>query len=734
MKLLYTALSVCSFLWLAAPAHAQPPGVDPGYRLEIQKTTLNVTIDGVLDDPAWSTAATARDFWVHFPVDDARSRFGTEVRLTYNEEFLFLAVVCADSGAQIIQTLRRDSRIDDSDAFFIVLDPLNEKTNGFAFLVNAAGAQTEALISINDVDTNWDNKWYSATRQNGDHWTAEIAIPFRSLRFEENLAEWGINFGRMDKKRNEEHTWTRVPLQFENHDLGYLGTLSWDQPPKKVKANGSLIPFVTARIDENQAQGKDPEFQADAGLDAKWAVTSSLNLDLAVNPDFSQVEVDQQVTNLTRFSIFFPERRTFFLENGDIFGSFGMNQTQPFFSRTIGLNTEGAPVPILFGARLSGSIGEKTRIGIMDVQTKNETANPGQNYAALALHQRIFKRSVVRGYFLNRQATDTKESTADEYGRNAGLAMNLISSDGKWSGLAGFHQSYKEGINENAYALTGNISYNGKNFRTFIDASHVRSNYYADMGFVPQVANYDAERDTFIRLGYTTALNMIDYYYLPKNHPRINQHWFGLENLPTFNEGIGLTDWYTRLRYFIVYKNTTMLRFRLNNNYINLQFPFSFTGDTPLPAKEYDNFEFNMQYDGDRRKLFSYDLFAVYGSFYGGSKFTYRAGLNFRRQPWGLFSLNLEQNFLRFPDPYGRADLTLLGARLEFNFSTSVFWNTFIQYNTQSNNFNVNSRFQWRFAPMSDFFLVYTDNYLIEPTFGPKSRSLVAKLTYWLNL
>lgn len=705
---------------------------DPGYRFEIAKAGSAILIDGVLDDTTWAQAPKLESFWLHFPIDDARPHHNTEVQLAYDEEFIYIGVVCFDSSTQVIQTLRRDSRINDSDAFFVVMDPLNEKTNGFAFQVNAAGAQAEALVSLDDIDLNWDNKWYSATRQYADRWTAELAIPFRSLRYAENVREWGINFGRVDRKRNEEHTWARVPLQFPAHDFGYLGILAWDTPPPKAKSLASVNPFVSARVDQTGNSQLEPD--AAIGLDAKVAVSSSMNLDLAVNPDFSQVEVDQQVTNLTRFSIFFPERRTFFLENSDVFNAFGVGSVQPFFSRRIGLNADGTPAPIQFGARLSGSLDEKTRLGVMDVQTRSLEDTPGQNYAAFALHQRILKRSVVRGYMFNRQATQAGEWDAQDYGRNAGLDLTLISPDGKWSGSSGFHQSFKPNISGNDYALTGTINYNGRQFRTFLNASHVRADYYADMGFIPQTVNYDAERDTFIRLGFTSLLNMIDYYHFPKNHPRINQHWFGLENIVTTNTGIGLTDWYTRLRYFIIYKNTTRLRFRLNNNYINLQFPFSFTNATPLPAKEYMNTEFNIQYDGDQRKLLSYDLFAVYGAFYGGSKLTYRAGLNLRQQPWGIFTLNVEQNLLRFPEPYGKANLTLIGGRAEINFNTRVFWSTFVQYNTQLNNFNINSRFQWRYAPMSDFFLVYTDNYLIEPSLTPRNRSLVLKLTYWLNL
>ncbi|MEL6926947.1 MAG: hydrolase, partial [Bacteroidota bacterium] len=213
----------------------------------------------------------------------------------------------------------------------------------------------------------------------------------------------------------------------------------------------------------------------------------------------------------------------------------------------------------------------------------------------------------------------------------------------------------------------------------------------------------------------------------------VNFHWSGLENFAYFNPDASVNQWYTRLRHFIFFKNTSQLRFRLNNNFVSLLFPFGLT-EVPLPVGDYNMTEFNVQFNTDTRKKLNTEWFVVYGQFYNGNKLTYRGSLSYRAQPWGNFTIGIEQNDIWLPEPYGNVNFTLLTGRVEINFATNLFWTTFVQYNTQANNFNINSRFQWRFAPMSDLFVVYTDNYLISDIFGPKNRSLVVKASYWLGL
>ncbi|MEL6717130.1 MAG: DUF5916 domain-containing protein [Bacteroidota bacterium] len=599
--------------------------------------------------------------------------------------------------------------------------------------MNAKGAQSEALITPTDADPSWDNRWFVEVQNYADRWTIEMAIPYKSLRFKTDIATWGINFIRNDPGSNEVHVWSPVPRQFDAFDIGYLGQLNWDVAPASVGKNVSLIPYAKAENNQSFEPKTPAETQLEVGGDAKVALTPTLNLDLTYNPDFSEVEVDRQVTNLTRFNIFFPERRQFFLENADVFNEFGQFADRPFYSRRIGLDARGSRVPILYGARLSGNVNSKLRLGMLNMHTAGDEDRLAQNYSAVTFQQRVWERSSIKGIFLNRQAYDGGESLENDYGRNLGGEFNYSTADGKWRAQSGYIHSFKEGFDTKNQHAYGRFDYDGQRFRTFLTVQHMGENYFADMGFNGRLLNFNPETNEVVRLGFTQIANMLNYYIYPESSKNVNFHWSGLENFVWVNDGTGLNEWYTRLRHFIFFKNTSQLRFRLNNNYVDLVFPFAIT-ETPLPAKAYNMTEFNVQFNTDLRKRLNTEMFIVYGQFYNGTKLTYRGSLSYRAQPWGNFTLGLEQNNIWLPEPYGNVDFTLATAEVEINFATNLFWTTFLQYNTQADNFNINSRFQWRYAPMSDLFIVYTDNYLVADLFGPKSRSLVLKFSYWLTL
>ncbi len=701
------------------------------YKYSMSSTDQKIIIDGELTEQIWSRVEVMQQFWLQAPVDNKRAEVKTEVRMTYDRENLYVAAVCYDNPPYVIQTLKRDN-FGESDAFAIVLDPVGKKTNGYGFGVNVQGAQTEALIVPNGSDDSWDNKWSVSTHQYEDRWTVEMAIPFKSMRFDKDNKVWGVNFTRIEPGSNEVHVWHPVPRQFEFSDLGYYGTMIWEEPPETPGSNISLIPYSTLRSIKSEGQDQDAEI--DFGGDAKIGLTSSMNLDLTINPDFSQVEVDRQVTNLTRFNIFFPERRQFFIENADIFGGFGQGANQPFYSRRIGLDPTGRTVPILYGARATGNISPKTRLGVFNIHSRSDDDFYGQNFSAFALHQRVGQRSLIKGLLLNRQAFDGSESITGDYNRNVALVSDLSTSDGKWQGGLGYLQSFKEGIKDKNRHIHGSVFYNGTNFRTFLQVQHLGANYFTDMGFNARILNFNPINGEVVRIGYSQIGNMMDYYYYPGNSDMVNFHWSGLENFVWISDdGYGLTEWYTRLRHFIFFKNTSQLRFRLNNHYVDLIFPFNLT-EVPLPAKQYNMTEFNIQYNTDVRRRLLNTMFVVYGEFYAGTKLTLITSFTYRVQPWGNFAVELEYNDIRMPDPYGNLSLTLASARSEINFSTSLFWTTFLQYNTQADNFNINSRLQWRFSPMSDVFLVYTDNYRIENMFGSKERTIALKVNYWLSI
>ncbi len=699
--------------------------------ISIVETTNPIDVDGELNEDSWSQADNQSDFWESSPEDGRRAGLKTEVKVLYNDEGLYVGATLYDDNGQVISSLKRDN-FGGSDGFVVVIDPLAQKANGFAFAVNAGGAQTEILLSAERGDDSWNNRWRSATKVYPDRWTVEMFIPYKTLRFDKDNREWGINFVRFEIGLNEEHVWSPVPRQFDPGDLGYCGKLIWDEAPAEQKRNIALIPYATVST-SNDFSGEDAKKTSlDIGGDAKISLTTGLNLDLTVNPDFSQVEVDALVTNLSRFNIFFPERRQFFLENADLFGNFGQGANQPFYSRRVGLDPSGNTVPILYGARLTGNITEKLRIGAFNMHSKTTDVATGQNFTSLATEYRIGKRSNIKGLFLNRQAYDGSESIDGNYGRNVGGELNLSTEDGKWSGKAGYIHSYKENVQDKNKHVYGRFDYSGERFRTFLFMQNIGENYFADMGFNARVNNFNPNTGETVRIGYTQIGTMQNYYIYPKSE-KVNFHWSGIENFIIINNGGLLNDWYTRFRHFIFFQNTSQLRFRLNHIFLDLVYPFALT-ETPLPAGQYDNWEFNVQLNSDTRKDINFSLFSVYGGFYNGNKFTNTIDINFRSQPWGNFSVGFENNRIRLPEPYGNLDITLLSARAEVNFSTALFWTTFFQYNTQANRMNINTRLQWRYAPMSDLFLVYTDNYVTLDRLKPTGRSLVLKANYWLGI
>jgi len=688
-------------------------------------------VDGDLSDEAWQEINEANDFWVAFPIDGVKADLKTTVRVGYQSDGLYIAAVMHDDNGQMIGTRKRD-QLGVGDAFIMVIDPVNKKTNGYAFGVTAAGAQTEIILSIDRGDDSWDNKWFSGAKQYADRWTVEIFIPFKTLRYDPTNLNWGMNFVRFETGNNESHVWSPVPRQFDPGDLGYLGEVIWDEVPKQSSANIALIPYVTA-----EANGKfeedGPSSGVDIGTDAKIAVSRSLNLDLTLNPDFSQVDVDALVTNLTRFSIFFPERRQFFLENADLFSDYGQFANQPFYSRRIGLDPFGNTVPIIYGARLTGNLTPKLRIGAFNMHQNGSDVSSGQNFSSISTQYSIGKRSSIKGLFLNRQAYDGSESIDGDFGRNIGGEINLSTPDGKWSGQGGYIQSIKDGFSDNNRHLYGRIDYSGERFRTFFTVQDLGENYFADLGFNARINNFNPLTNEVVRIGYTQYGNMLNYYIYPKASEKVNFHWSGIENFVIVNHGGLLNEWFTRLRHFIFFQNTSELRFRVNHVYNELVVPFALT-ETPLPEGTYDWWDFNVQFNTDRRKDIGLSMFTVYGGFYNGTKLTTIGDIFLRRQPWANFSIGTEFNAIRLPEPFGDLDILLLTARAEINFSTALFWTTSFQFNTQSNRMNINTRLQWRYAPMSDLFLVYTDNYTTLDRFSPTGRSFVLKASYWLGL
>jgi len=710
--------------------------------ISAKKTFEKLKIDGDLSDSTWLNSEVVGNFWQNFPFDSSLAKTKTEVMMAYNEQFLYIAAICYDSipGKYVVQTLKRDFAYANSDAFVVSIDPFSDLQNGFSFGVNPYGVQQEGLLSYGGgggITTNWDNKWYSEVKRYQNKWVVEMAIPFKSLRYKNNLNQWRINFARNDLKRNENSSWIKVPRQFNISSLAFTGYLNFEETPKKTGGNISIIPYAIGRYTEDYQNSGKPMYTPNIGGDAKIVLGSSLNLDLTVNPDFSQVEVDRQITNLTRFSLFFPEQRQFFIENSDLFERFGFRQIRPFFSRQIGLNN-GNVIPILAGARLSGKPGKKWRVGVMDIQTDKANYNNiqvySQNYFVAAFQRNIFKRSNLSAIFVNRQQFDTSGLSHTNFNRVAGLDYNIASADNKWFGKLFFHHSLSNKNNQNAFAHASWINYSTQNVNIEWNHEYVDKNYNAETGFVPRITQTD-NFGVVNKLSYWRLEPHIYFYMYPKKSI-INKMGpiFYLDHYR--NEKFENTDIYLLSGYDINFTNTSGLYIHHNYYYTRLLFPtdVTFTGRNDfLNSGNYYYQNINLQYKTNQRKPIYSTVTANYGSYFVGNKFTGTIDLSYRLQPYAIFSMNFTHNRIYMPYIEKEVEINLISPRIDFTFSKSLFLTTFWQYNSQAKNVNFNGRLQWRFKPMSDLFIVYSDNYY-NNDFSIKNRAIVLKFVYWFNV
>ncbi|MFL5789528.1 MAG: DUF5916 domain-containing protein [Flavisolibacter sp.] len=697
------------------------------FEYHIHRTNSPIVLDGYPNDAAWQTSQMASNFFMVLPMDTGSARMRTDVEMCYDDHNIYLLAICYTNGMDMVESLRRDFAFQKNDNFLVFIDPFEDQTNGFSFGANAAGAQWDGLMyEGGKVDLSWDHKWKSVVRHFSDRWVLEISIPFKTLRYKKNSAYWGINFSRNDLKTTEKSSWAPVPRQFPTASLAYTGTLVWDQPPPSYGPNISIIPYVLAGVNNDYESGKLKDFKREIGGDAKISVTSSLNLDLTVNPDFSQVDVDKQVANLSRYELFFPEKRQFFLENGDQFNNFGYPSIRPFFSRRIGLG-----VPIEFGARLSGKLDKNWRIGAMDMQTNNvsEIALPEQNFSVLALQRKVFARSNIGFLIINKQSLNyntIKDSSLpiySQFNRNIGFEYNLASANNIITGKALFLKSFSPGSHGNDFVQAGHLQYASRKWAVYTQYEFVGQNYNAEVGYVP-------------RKGYFKVNPQIAYIFFPKAGP-ILTHSPQINSVFYFDPSFKRTDDETIISYLFTFRSKATLTPVFLNDYVQLLFPFDPTNTGKDSLATGTKHRFNtagIDYVSKPQSLFTYDFSFRYGGYYaGGRKTTFNYNFGYRFQPYVNITVSTSYNDLQLPAPWNRTRFWLIGPRIDVTFTNTLFFTTYIQYNQQLRNTNINARLQWRYKPASDLFLVYTDNYLTVP-FAIRNRGFVIKFNYWWSL
>ncbi|WP_273273621.1 DUF5916 domain-containing protein [Maribacter polysiphoniae] len=695
--------------------------------------------DGILDEAIWFKAEIAKDFWQYFPSDSILATKQTHIKMLFDDENLYIGITVFTSGKDYkVQSLKRDFRAGNSDNITLLFDTFNDGSNAFLFGINPYGVRREGLVSgggndLRGFTISWDTKWKGSSKIYEDRYTSELIIPLTAFKFKEGETKWRFNSYRFDTQSNENSTWMNIPQNQNVYGLTFMGNMVFEKPLGKSRSPLAIIPYINA-ISQNDFENNEALNRIKIGGDAKFAIGNSMNLDITVNPDFSQVEVDDQVTNLTRFEISLPEKRQFFIDNSDLFASFGDSHDEnPFFSRRIGIATDTADNSIenkiIGGMRLSGKLNKGLRLGFLDIQTEADRQNniTSNNNMMLALQQRVFGRSNISMFLINRQTLKNYDFQEDEdrYNRVLGIDYDLISKGNRWNGKFFIHKSFAHNSGDKDVSTGAKLDYNSRYYNTFSKLVYVGEDYRSDLGYI---------RRTDILKGYAG----IEKVFWPKKGI-INTHSFKFFPIFIWSPSMDLqnTDYTFRGEWEAKFVDFSNINIRVDNKYTFLTDEFEPTGkDDAIALPENVGYHYSnlkLEYTSDRRKLFSYRMETTLGSFFNGNRYSFLGTMTYRFQPKVFISMLVDYNRIELPQPYVSADLWLLSPKIEVTFNKSLFWSTLVQYSTQQDNFGLNSRLQWRFAPLSDLYLVYNDNYFVN-TFAPRMRSINLKFTYWLNI
>ncbi len=700
----------------------------PTRRAEARRIATPPKIDGLLDDAVWQQAVVIDEFTQQEPAEGRPATERTEVRILYDEHTLFIGMSATDSDPLgiIANEMRRDSnRLLDEDNFQIILDTFQDSRSGYMFVTNPLGGKLEQQIfqegeggrggSVSNINRNWDGVWNVSSRRTSRGWDAEIAIPMVTVRFPATESQtWGLNFMRSIRRKNELVFWSPIPKGFNLMRVSMAGTLTGLE-----KLNRGLDlrikPFaITGGRSNRTGTVSDNSGLRDAGLDVKYGVGSGLNLDLTLNTDFAQAEADEQQINLTRFSLFFPERRDFFLENSGQFNvsTQGLERIADlFFSRRIGLSDAGTPIPILGGARLSGKTGRNT-LAVMNVQTDKVSGREGENFLVGRYSRDFLRRSKVGGLVINKEsmngeqfnrtfATDVTFAPLRNFTVNSFLAKT--SSPGVTDGQMAFHTQ---------------AVWQDPRWNVFGEYTDIQDNFNAEVGFVP-------------RRGIRTTK-----VHLERN-PRPNK--YGVRVFEPMINIIYTTDQNNRLLTRRVHQ---MLGTRLQNGgnitvfynrwFEQLDLPFAVQRNVIIPPGAYRFGEWNFIYNSNPSKRFYQQVRIAPQTFFDGDRLdtTLTLGLWATNQVQG--EIEWQRNDVNLP--HGNFLVNLAIMRLNMALSPRMTLRSLTQFNSSTDQLSTSVRFNYIYRPGSDIFLVYNDLRSEFPGALPiKNREFLVKMTYLLS-
>jgi hypothetical protein len=702
-------------------------------KLDAIRLAGDITLDGALDEPSWSQAPTADNFIQNDPREGMPATFDTEVRVLYDDEALYFGVFAKDDQPSriIANDLKKDFDTNQSDGFRIILDTFHDQRNGYQFATNPAGAKWDAQM-INEgreSNPNWDGIWEVATRITETGWYAEIRIPFRTLRFSAADAQiWGMNFERKLRRLNEDSYWSPVARIYDIQRVSLAGTLEGMRgvrPGKDLRVKPYVLSSGSA-IAGGRARG---DFEG--GLDVKYGVTPGLTWDFTVNTDFSQVEADEQQVNLTRFSLFFPEKRDFFLENSGIFQFGGaiqggggnsitsgrQNQSQDmrlFFSRRIGLSDDGQAVPILGGTRLTGRQGVYS-MGLLNIQQREDGSVPATNFTALRLRRDILANSDIGAIVLN------KEMGGPHFNRVAGVDANFRFGQYLTSGgyvTKTFSPEEAVPTSGNEFASRANVLYDHRRTRIGATVTAIGQRFNDELGFVPRrgIINYEAQANYRFR---PVALS--------KWIREIQPHW-NIDMFKSQADG-SLESRYQDFHFPLNFQDGTFFEAGVNPNVEVIKAPFTINTSRGIRVNpgRYEFDEYFILINSNQAARVAMGARYSTGEFYDGYRRSYSLGPSFRMNE--SFNVTLGAQIQDVELSTGNYVTTLVTGRVNYNFNTKMFVNALLQYNTDSHQWSSNLRFNIIHRPLSDFFLVYNER-RDERSGDLMDRAIVAKMTY----
>jgi hypothetical protein len=699
------------------------------------------TLDGDVEgDPAWRDALPITGFWQTTPDEGQAATEETEVRVLFTGSTLYIGVVCYDRDpSQLIVTdSRRDASLDEMDSFRIVLDTYRDRQNGFIFGTNPAGVEYDAQV-VNEgqgggfggggraqrgagggLNVNWDGSWTVRVRTGSYGWSAEFAIPFRTLRFASGEAQvWGVNFERTIRRKRETAYWAALPRQYGLPRVSLAGSLEGLETP--TPQNLQLIPYGLVQgareVETNAFVNTGPD--ADFGGDLKYSITPSLTLDLTYNTDFAQVEVDEQQINLDRFNLFFPEKRPFFLENAGLFTAGQPGQVELFFSRRIGIGPEGEEVPIIAGARASGDLAGM-KVGVLNMQTEQVgTAGiPANNFTVARLKRELPNRTFIGGLFTNRQGMGDYAADVD-YNRVVAIDGQLgIGQYGQVSGFAA--RSFTPDVTASQHAYRLQAGYDSERWMLQTGYSELAEGFNPELGFLQRTAYRSVNGLVFHRV----RPDFGGFHEL-RPHTSYNGFW-GLDGF--YESGFLHVDnhWEWESGYEV--------HTGVNFTHEGVREPFDIVDPVTVAAGSYDHVEASLVGMTDQRKWISLSVRANIGGFFGGNRVALSPALTVRAGEAFNSEFSLQRNDANLPD--GSFTTNLFRARLSYSFTPRLYLQALMQLNDAADLWSANLRLGWLQTAGTGLFVVYNQTNGLEEALVPgvDNKTLIVKYTHLFNV